>query len=375
MRTPPPLTRLLSYPITGGVGLLATAVTVLVSAGKWDLARFEVNPNAFTTEPWRLVTSALPHVLDIPQGDVLHLPFNLYWLWIFGTLIEDVFGHVKTLALFVLLAFGSAAAEYALFRGGIGLSGVGYGLFGMLWFLAPRDRRFADAVDARTTRLMVGWFFFCIVATALKVWAVANVAHGAGALLGLLAGAAVASRTLLRRMLSAAAIPTILALSWIGATRARPRINIAHDAHGSFQLGLDAIQAGHFDEAIHHYRVAVATDPRSAAAFYNLGIAYASAHRDDDALGAYRSAYDLDPADTRHRAVYLSECRKLGFAAAASGDHGRAVAYLAPAVEVDASDGYTWFILGQSYAALGKTKEAEDARRHAIDLAPKDPAP
>lgn len=132
MRSPPPLSRLPAYPVTGGVGLLATAVTLLVAAGRWDLARFEVNPLAVTREPWRLVISALPHMLDLGRGDVFHLPFNLYWLWLFGTVIEDVYGHVKTFALFLLLAAGSQLAEYALFRGGIGLSGVTYGLFGLL---------------------------------------------------------------------------------------------------------------------------------------------------------------------------------------------------------------------------------------------------
>lgn len=370
MRSPPPLSRLPAYPVTGGVGLLATVVTLLVAAGRWDVARFEVNPNAFTREPWRLVLSALPHALDLGRFDVFHLPFNLYWLWLFGTVLEDVYGHVKTFALIVLLAAGSELAEYALLRGGIGLSGVNYGLFALLWFLAPRDRRFAGAMDARTTRLMVGWFFFCIVATVTKVWAVANVAHGVGALLGFLVGAAAASYTLGRRFLASAAIAAVLATSWIGATSQRPRVNLAHDAHGSFQLGYQAIQGGRFDEAVRHYRVAVATDPKNAPAFYNLGIAYDSTRRPEDAAEAYRRSYEIDPHDTRHRSAYASACRNLGFAAVQAGDHAKAVRYLVAATEIDATEGVVWYFLAQSYTALGKTAEAQDARDRAVKLAP-----
>lgn len=367
----PPLSRLPAYPVTAGVGILATAVTLLTASGKWDLTRFEMSPRAFTGEPWRLVVSALPHLLDVGRFDVFHLPFNLYWLWIFGTLIEDVFGHVKTLALFLLFAAGSAAAEYALFRGGIGLSGVGYGLFAMVWVLARRDPRFHGAIDTRTTRLMVGWFFFCILATAAKVWAVANVAHGVGALLGALVGVAIAPKQSAFRIAALAGIGATLAFSWAGATTLRPRVNLAHDAHGSFQLGYHALQGGKFEEAIAHYRLAVATDPKSAASWYNLGIAYESSRRDQEAVEAYQRAYEIDPHDTRHRAVYIAAARKVGLEAAQRGDHAMAARFLAVATDLDPDEPVTWLVLSRSYEALGKTAEAEKARAQAVKAEPK----
>lgn len=370
-RETPPLTKLPAYPITAGVGLLATVVTLLTASGKWELARFEMSPRAFTGEPWRLVISALPHVLDLGRLDVIHLPFNLTWLWIFGTLIEDVFGHVKTLALFLLLAAGSMAAEYALFRGGIGLSGVGYGLFALSWVLGKRDQRFAGAVDARTTRLFVGWFFFCIVATVTKMWAVANVAHGVGALLGALVGVAIAPRQQGFRVAALASIGAVLAFSWAGATTLRPRVNLSHDMHGSFQLGYQALQGGKFEEAIAHYRLAVATDPKSAAAWYNLGIAYESLHRDREAVDAYKHAYEIDPHDTRHRAVYIAESRKLGLEAAQRGEHEAAVQFLSVATDMEPDEPMTWLILSRSYQAIGKTVEAEKARAEAVKAEPK----
>ena len=119
-----------------------------------------------------------------PHGDPLHLIFNLMWLWLFGTLVEEVYGHLRTLAILALLEAGDDRAEYAFFRGGIGLSGITYGLFGLLFVLSRKDRRFINAVDARTTQFAVGWFFLCIATTVAGVWRVANVAHGVGALIG-----------------------------------------------------------------------------------------------------------------------------------------------------------------------------------------------
>ncbi|APR85174.1 Hypothetical protein A7982_10523 [Minicystis rosea] len=365
MRSPPHLSRLPAYPVTGGIGIIATVVTILVAAGRWEMNRFVMSPAAFGKEPWRLVVSALPHVLDVGKLDVFHLPFNLYWLWLFGTKIEDVFGHVKTLLLFLMLAAGSAAAEYALFHGGIGLSGVTYGLFGMLWFLTPRDRRFTDTVDARTTRLMVGWFFFCIVCTFSKVWAVANVAHGVGALLGGLVGAAVAARTRGLRLVAGVAIPAVLASSWVGATTLRPRLNMAHDAQGSFQDGYQALQSGHPEDAIRHYRIAVSTDPRSASSWYNLGVAYDRTNRREEGVDAFRHAYDLDPHGARHRATYLDASRYTAAQAAERGEHDKAIRLLLAAAEVDPQSGLTWHLLEQSYEALGKHAEAADARERA----------
>src|SRR5258708_35846273 len=139
-------------------------------------------------ELWRLVTSIFPHL------DVLHLLFNLYWLWVFGTLVEEVFGHIKTLALILVFAVGSGSLEYAFAIGGAGLSGVGYGLFGLLWILSRKDERFRDAIDTRTIHLFIGWFFLCIALTWANIVSVGNIAHGTGAALGILAGYAIVLR-------------------------------------------------------------------------------------------------------------------------------------------------------------------------------------
>src|SRR5215472_12791374 len=100
MRSPPSPARLPAYPVAGGVSLLAIAVTAMTLTDRWPIERFAIGPTAFWSQPWRLLTSTLPH------RDLFHIAFNVYWLWVFGTLIEEVLGHVWLLAIMVLLAVG-----------------------------------------------------------------------------------------------------------------------------------------------------------------------------------------------------------------------------------------------------------------------------
>src|SRR4051794_15366510 len=135
MRTPPPVLSLGRYPVTGGLCLLAMLVTAAWGA-HYSIEPFTESPLHVLDQPWRLITSIFPH------ADIFHLAFNVYWIWVFGTLLEETFGHLAYAGIVLLLAAGSGAAELAVLDGGVGLSGVGYGLFGMLFVLSRRDPRF-----------------------------------------------------------------------------------------------------------------------------------------------------------------------------------------------------------------------------------------
>ena len=205
-----------------------TAVTVVAAIGVtagWrlfgkNIAFLAMHPLAFTTEPWRLITSSLPHL------GLLHLFFNLYWLIQFGRKLEGRYGSAAMAGIILLTSAASAAAEFAFFSGGLGLSGVVYGLFGMLWMLSRLDEReLAGNMPKETVNLMVGWFFLCIVLTWTGMMLIANVAHGVGALIGIVLGQAVGVDA--RRRLPWIA-GLVVACVWIYmlATWGRPYVNI-----------------------------------------------------------------------------------------------------------------------------------------------------
>lgn len=294
MRMPPPLSDLPRYPIVGGIAALAIGVTIASKSGV-DISAFYEDPRVAHGQPWRLVTSILPHV------DAFHLIFNIYWLWVFGTFVEERWGHLRTLALVLFLAVGSGAAEYAFLEGGVGLSGVGYGLFGMLWVIgrySPRDR---DLVDRNTAVIFVAWFFLCIVLTVTDLMPIANIAHGVGAVLGAIVGVAVA-RPRWRIAMSALA-GVLLIASVAGATALRPYLNWSstrgqQEAH----LGYEAQTSGLNQQAVMWYResLRMRQDP---SIWYNLGLAYQNLGDAPDALAAYRTAVRLAPSEPSYKAA------------------------------------------------------------------------
>jgi membrane associated rhomboid family serine protease len=299
MRRPPSWSEFGRFPVVTSTVVLATAVSVLEWNGR-DLSFLTVDPRVGRGEVWRFLTSAFPHV------DVLHLIFNVYWTWTLGTLVESVFGHARTVATFALLAVVSSAAEYALFRGGVGLSGVGYGLFGMLWVLDRRDPRFEGAIDAGTVGLFVGWFFLCIVLTVTGTMAVANVAHAAGAATGLALGWAVVRRGAARTV-AAVGVALLAAASLLGATVGRSHVNRSPDrGDAEARLGYEALRAGRNEEALRWLSEATRLAPDEAGSWFNLGLAYQRLSKVDQARDAYERAHRLRPDEPDYRAAVES---------------------------------------------------------------------
>jgi membrane associated rhomboid family serine protease len=174
------------YPLTLSCAILA----VLVFAWKFvdpGQAMHFLSPNAVEiyTDRWdALLGSVFMH------GDLMHLAFNLYWLWVFGSVLEANLRRGYWLLLFLSTAVFSSASQLAFGGGstGIGLSGAIYGFFGFLWFAAPRCPAFATVLTPSRKRLLLGWFVLCFALTYLKVYVIANGAHVGGLVAGSLLG-------------------------------------------------------------------------------------------------------------------------------------------------------------------------------------------
>ena len=287
MLTPPRLSDFPRYPVIGGTLLLATGVTI----AKWS--GFDVTPLVATAalrhgQPWRLITDILPH------GDVLHLGFNLYWMWVFGAVVEEAFGHLKTAALLLLFAIGASALQYGILNTGIGLSGVGYGFFGLLWMLSKYDRQFQDAVDPRTVQVFLIWFVFCIITTVTNILPVANLAHGGGLILGVLVGIAI-GRPEQRALYSGLTALAFGLMVWT-ATSGRPLVNLSGEGgYDEARLGVQAYNAGRNQEALTWFEDATRYQPKNAAFWQYLAVAEERAGNHQAALAAIDRAQSLQP--------------------------------------------------------------------------------
>jgi membrane associated rhomboid family serine protease len=92
-------------------------------------------------EYWRLWTVTLLH------GDLLHLAFNMYALYLAGTIVERWYGSLRFVAFYLACAAAGSTASF-VFGGNIpsvGASGAVFGLFGILltagWIHHPVDRQ------------------------------------------------------------------------------------------------------------------------------------------------------------------------------------------------------------------------------------------
>lgn len=296
MLTPPRLSDFPRYPVIGGTLLLAIGVTMV----KW--AGFDVTPLIATAalrhgQWWRLITDILPHG-DLRQQfdvfDILHLGFNAYWLWTFGAVIEEKFGHIKTASLLILFAVGASALEFGFLLSGIGLSGVVYGFFGLLWMLTKYDPEFRDAIDPRTVQIFLFWFVFCIVTTVTNILPVANLAHAGGLILGVLVGVAIARPE--RRAVYLGVTALAFGLMVWAATAGRPTVNLSGSGgYAEATLGVQALSQGRNQEAVRWFQDATRYQPKRAVFWQYLAVAQEQAGNHQAALAAIQKAQQLQP--------------------------------------------------------------------------------
>ncbi|MFH1474404.1 MAG: rhomboid family intramembrane serine protease [Chloroflexota bacterium] len=178
-------------PIATYTILAATIVVSFVAfqAGGGDLlaALWLDKAGLAAGEWWRLLTPVLVH------GSLLHLLFNMYFLYLVGPLVEQMYGSVRFVALYVLTAAAGSAASFLLGGSGpsVGASGAIFGLCGVLVVVSVVHRPVLDgrgrAIMSQigglvVLNLIIGFGFDALGAR------IDNAAHVGGLLAGLWLG-------------------------------------------------------------------------------------------------------------------------------------------------------------------------------------------
>ena len=139
--------------------------------------------NAFAVadgEWWRIFTSAFFHL------NLVHLAFNMYVLYLYGSLVEQMYGPIEYALIYLLSAAGGSVLTILVdpFQFAAGASGAIFGLVALLFVVSRRHH----AVLGREARMMVAGIGTYIVFLLVFTFAVPGISK-TGHLGGLFVGA------------------------------------------------------------------------------------------------------------------------------------------------------------------------------------------
>ncbi len=131
-------------------------------------------------EFWRLLTPVFLHF------GVLHLLFNMMWLYQLGCMIEARQGALQLFLLVVVTGIFSNVAQYLIDGPQFGgMSGVVYALAGYVWMRGKYDRASGVFLNQQSVTILLIWLVVCFTN---MVGPVANYAHLGGLVSGMTIG-------------------------------------------------------------------------------------------------------------------------------------------------------------------------------------------
>ncbi|GAA1057958.1 rhomboid family intramembrane serine protease [Agromyces luteolus] len=133
----------------------------------------------FNFEPWRMITSMLVHSTQL----IFHVALNMYTLWIFGQLLENVLGRWRFLALYLISGLGGSVAVLWLSDPRVGVVGASGAIFGLMGAFLVIQRRLGG--NATQLLILVG---INLVIGFVPGFNIAWQAHLGGLVVGALVG-------------------------------------------------------------------------------------------------------------------------------------------------------------------------------------------
>ena len=165
---------------------IVSLTALLSSEGLTIVNALELNkPLVADGELWRLWTVTLVH------ANLIHLGFNMYALYLAGPIVEQIYGPVRMLLVYLAAALGGSVASFAFNNGplAVGASGAIFGLFGILF---AASRMHLPMLDRRSRNILsqVGFLIVINIVIGFGIVSIDNFAHLGGLATGLLLGVA-----------------------------------------------------------------------------------------------------------------------------------------------------------------------------------------
>ena len=119
---------------------------------------------------WTILSTCFIH----SSQSLIHLIFNMMWLFTLGPLMERGLGSLKFAAFVVVTGFASSALQTSFEGAGVGFSGVVYAMVGFMWAAWPRWTGFLEKFNGGTVKFLLFWQVLCFLLPGMHV---ANTAH------------------------------------------------------------------------------------------------------------------------------------------------------------------------------------------------------
>jgi membrane associated rhomboid family serine protease len=159
------------------------ALALMGGSGELLQAGFISRDTVADGEWYRLVTSMFLHL------GIVHLAFNMYALYLFGPLLEQLYGHLDYLVIYFLCGIGGGVMTilFAPNSSAVGASGAIFGLFGVA-FMVSRRRHLLLGPQARAVLSQVGALLLVNLVFTFAIPGISWTGHIGGLLVGGLIG-------------------------------------------------------------------------------------------------------------------------------------------------------------------------------------------
>jgi membrane associated rhomboid family serine protease len=177
-----------------GIYVIDTALARGSDGGPLTQAWILYGPYVAQGEWWRLITHAFLHAPLAGGGlSILHILFNMYALYLFGPVIEELYGHLEYLVIYLLCALGGGVLTILAAPASpvLGASGAIFGLFGV-GFTVWRRRHLVLNPRSRMILSQMGPLLIINLIFTFALPGIAWTGHVGGLLVGAVIGVLVA---------------------------------------------------------------------------------------------------------------------------------------------------------------------------------------
>jgi Flp pilus assembly protein TadD len=127
------------------------------------------------------------------------------------------------------------------------------------------------------------------------------------------------------------------------------------------EIGRQAIDTKHWNEALNAYNKAIELNPNDASAYNNRGLAYDNLDKDDLAIADHKKAIELNPK-------YVDAFNNLAKTYGRRGYYKQAILFYDRVIELNPKDADAYYNRGNAYDRLGDSRFAKQDLKMAAKL-------